>query len=96
MVFCVNINILETAKPLFITGEHDSVFASFFDANSVIREGVGRMQVENKQQARAFEHNDLVNLVFEGDISLWCSEPTIFLLEMVYGLIPFVQVLITE
>lgn len=50
------------------------VFAGFFDANSVVGEGLSGVEVENEKEAGSFEDDHLIDFVLERDISLKTRE----------------------
>jgi len=75
----VQVNAVEASKSLFVGRENNMIFTRLFDAYTVIRERLGGVEVEDKKQARAFEHNDFVDLMLQGHVGLRRSEPAILL-----------------
>jgi len=65
------LNVIEAAKALFVATKNDFVFSRLFDTNTIVREAVCRVEIENKQQPGALEHQDFIYFMFEGDIGLW-------------------------
>ena len=69
-----------SAKRLAIAAEHDPVRALLLNANAVVGEAVGRVEVEDPQQARALEDDDLVALVLQANVRLRRVQPSVLLL----------------
>jgi hypothetical protein len=64
-------HIVESSELLLITGENDAIFPRFINANAIVREGCGGVEVEDEKKAGAFIDNHLVTLVFERDVCLF-------------------------
>jgi hypothetical protein len=90
------IDILETTVFFVVRREHDLVRAGYFDAHTIVGEGLGRMEVEDEQETRTLEHDQLVDLVLERDVSLWRGEPSMLFLQLVHVRIERGQVLIPQ
>jgi hypothetical protein len=57
------IHVPVTAKVLAISAQDDPIRALLLDADAVICETVGRVEVEDPEKAGPFEHDDFVALV---------------------------------
>jgi hypothetical protein len=84
-------DIAMATKRLAIRAEHDPICAFLLDTNAVVREAVGRMEVEDPQQARALKHNDLIALVLQADVRLGRMQPSVLLFRPLHLAVELVQ-----
>jgi hypothetical protein len=54
------------------------------------------MEIEDEEQPSPFEDDDLIALVFEGDVRLGRIKPAILYFEMLYGSVKVVQVFVSQ
>jgi hypothetical protein len=54
------------------------------------------MEIEDPEKAGAFEDDDFIGLVFEGDICLFGMKPAVFGFDVLHGGVEFVEVLVAE
>jgi hypothetical protein len=73
-------HIAMPAKRFTISTEHDPIRAFLLNANAVVGKAVGRVEVEDPQQARALEDDDLIALVLKADVGLRRVQPSVLLL----------------
>ena len=50
------------------------VFSGFFDADSIVSEGLGGVEVEDEKEAGSFKDDHLIDFVLERDVSLKTRE----------------------
>lgn len=74
------VHIAVATERLCVRVQHDLVRALLLDTNAVVGEAVLRVEVEDPQETGTLEHDDLVALVLQADVCLWCVQPAILLL----------------
>ena len=84
------------AKVFAIGAEHNPVCAFLFNTDAIVGEAIGRMEVEDPQEASPLEHDDLVNFVLQANEGLGRMEPAVLLLCPLHLAIKLVQKSVAE
>lgn len=92
----ITLHIVKPSKSLFITVQHNPIFSSFLNPNSIIRETIFWMEIEDKQQSGTFVYDHFVDLVFERNESLGRFEPFIFCCGLIHRAIEVVEVFVAK
>ena len=69
----LHIDVGESTILLLIAAQNDAVLPIGLDTDSVVGITIGRVEVEHKQQACAFEHENFIFFVLQRDIRLFIS-----------------------
>lgn len=86
----------EAAKQGIIRVEEDAVRARLLGPDAVIGEAFGRMEIEDPQQARTLEDEDLVELVLQAYVGLRRVQPAVLLLRGLHRAVELVQELVPQ
>lgn len=84
------------AEYLAIGANDNPVGSLLLNADAVVGEAVGRVKVEDPEQAGALKYNDLVALVLEADVGLWRVQPAILFLGPLHLAVKLVEELVAE
>lgn len=84
-------DVAVAAESLAVGAEHNAIRAFLLDADAVIGEAVGGVEVEYPEQASALKHNDLVAFVLETDVCLRGVQPPVLLLCPLHFAVEFVE-----
>lgn len=76
---CVLCIATEAAISGIVGVQNDSISPALLDSDAVVSETLSGVEVENPQQAGAFENNDFVRLVLQADVGLRAVQPSILL-----------------
>lgn len=92
----VSLDVIKAAKTFLVAGQHDTIFARLLNANAVVRERVGRVEVEDKHQTCPLEDDNLVYFVLERDVCRRGGEPAVLALQVIHSLVEIVEVSVAE
>lgn len=92
----VVLNPAEAAELRRVGVEDDAVSARLLDADAVVGEAAAGVEVEDPEQARALEGDDLVAVVLERDVRLRAVQPAVLLLRPLHLAVELVQELVPQ